>query len=97
MAAERSSLKLLTTEKLQSLVEENVVNRVEVEKTRIIKKIEKREVKPVIQENDQPLYRVHPDSKESVHRQSCGCDFCDSGNCHPDANDAQSWRKKLDK
>ena len=47
---ERSSLKLLTTEKPQSSVEENVVNRVEVEKTRIIKKIEQREMKPVTQE-----------------------------------------------
>ena len=43
-------MKLLTTEKPQSLVEENVVNRVEVEKTRIIKKIEQREMKPVTQE-----------------------------------------------
>ena len=43
-------MKLLTTEKPQSVVEENVVNRVEVEKTRIIKKIEQREMKPVTQE-----------------------------------------------
>ena len=50
MVAERSSLKLLTMEKPQSLVEEIVVNRVEVEKTRIVKKIEQREMKPVTQE-----------------------------------------------
>ena len=50
MVAECRSLKLLTTEKPQSVVEENVVNRVEVEKTRIIKKIEQREMKPVTQE-----------------------------------------------
>ena len=47
MVAKRSSLKLLTT---QSLVEENVVNRVEWEKTRIIKKTEQTEMKPVTQE-----------------------------------------------
>ena len=41
---EPSSLELLTTENPQSLVEENVVNRVEVEK------IEQREMKPVTQE-----------------------------------------------
>ena len=49
IVAELSSSKLLTTEMPQSLVEENVVNRVEVEKTRIIK-IEQREMKPVTQE-----------------------------------------------
>ena len=43
-------MKLLTTEKPQSLVEENGVNRVEAEKTRIIKKIEQRGMKPVTQE-----------------------------------------------
>ena len=43
MVAERRSLKLLTTEKPHGPVEENVVNRVEVEKTRINKKIEQTE------------------------------------------------------
>ena len=42
-------MKLLTTEKPQSLLEENVVNGVEVEKTRITKKIEQTEMKPVTQ------------------------------------------------
>ena len=37
-------MKLLTTEKPQSLVEKNVVNRVEVEKPLIIKKIEQRDM-----------------------------------------------------
>ena len=46
MVAERSSLKLLTTEKPQSLVDENVVNRVAVEKPR-----EKMEL---ITQKDQP-------------------------------------------
>ena len=41
--------------------------------------------------------RVHQDFAESVHRQSCWCDCCDTGNCHPDANDAKSWRRKPDK
>ena len=50
MVVERSSLNLLTTEKPQTIVEENVVNRVEAEKTRIIKNIEQREMKPVPQE-----------------------------------------------
>ena len=48
MAAERSSLKLLTMEKPRSFVDKNVVNRVEVEKPLIIKKIEQRGMELVI-------------------------------------------------
>ena len=70
MVAERSSLKLLTTEKPQSLVEENVVNRVEVEKTRIIRNIEQKDETSHPGE-DQPRDRVDQDFAESVHRQSC--------------------------
>ena len=43
-------MKLLTTEKPQSLVDKNVVNRVEVEKPLIIKKIEQRELSLITQE-----------------------------------------------
>ena len=87
MVAERSSLKLLTTEKPQSLVEENIVNRVEKQKTRIIKKIEQREMKPV--------------TLEKINHETSSSRFCrirthkavdvtvETGNCHLDANDAE--------
>ena len=64
-------MKLLTTEEPQSLVEENVVNRVEVEKTRIIKKIEQTEMKPVTQEKINHGTEVHQETAESAHRQTC--------------------------
>ena len=55
---------------LSNSVNEQVVYKVEVETSRIIKKITQRNGTNHSGE-DQPGDRVHQDSPESVHRQSC--------------------------
>ena len=70
---------------------EHVVNRIEVETPR---KIAQRNGTNHPGEDhpgeDQPGDRAYQDFAESVHRQSCCCDCCDTETAHSESNDAQN-------